>query len=212
MLEELQLELNEILKGNQNYKSEDQISAMKNLTKLYKGWGKVVKFYNDYTRMIQEWYLEAEYKSIQGEELKILTPIQMLQRLPIVHGQVRAGNTSENLIYEIRQVIYSLYQEKEITKKVYNNIMSPIKLWKIMDTIFMNSENIKTSDTHRLLLNLWDKINLKRNDKYVDLSNLSIYNTWENVKKSYQNTRFQISAPTWNLNYLSIISESDIQN
>ena len=76
----------------------------------------------------------------------------------------------------------------------------------------MNSENIKTSDTHRLLLNLWDKINLKRNDKYVDLSNPSIYNTWENVKKSYQNTRFQISAPTWNLNYLSIISESDIQN
>ena len=128
MLEEFQLELNEILKGNQNYKSEDQISAMKNLTKLYKGWGKVVKFYNDYTRMIQEWYLEAEYKSIQGEELKILTPIQMLQRLPIVHGQVRAGNTSENLIYEICQVIYSLYQEKEITKKVYNNIMSPIKL------------------------------------------------------------------------------------
>ena len=128
MLEELQLELNEILKGNQNYKSEDQISAMKNLTKLYKVWGKVVKFYNDYTRMIQEWYLEAEYKSIQGEELKILTPIQMLQRLPIVHGQVRAGNTSENLIYEICQVIYSLYQEKEITKKVYNNIMSPIKL------------------------------------------------------------------------------------
>ena len=128
MLQELQLELNEILKGNQNYKSEDQISAMKNLTKLYKGWGKVVKFYNDYTRMIQEWYLEAEYKSIQGEELKILTPIQMLQRLPIVHGQVRAGNTSENLIYEICQVIYSLYQEKEITKKVYNNIMSPIKL------------------------------------------------------------------------------------
>ena len=128
MLEELQLELNEILKGNQNYKSEDQISAMKNLTKLYKGWGKVVKFYNDYSRMIQEWYLEAEYKSIQGEELKILTPIQMLQRLPIVHGQVRAGNTSENLIYEICQVIYSLYQEKEITKKVYNNIMSPIKL------------------------------------------------------------------------------------
>ena len=128
MLQELQLELNEILKGNQNYKSEDQISAMKNLTKLYKGWGKVVKFYNDYTRMIQEWYLEAEYKSIQGEELKILTPIQMLQRLPIVHGQVRAGNTSENLIYEICQVIHSLYQEKEITKKVYNNIMSPIKL------------------------------------------------------------------------------------
>ena len=74
-----------------------------------------------------------------------------------------------------------------------------------MDTIFMNSENIKTSDTHRLLLNLWDKTNLKRNDKYVDLSNLSICNTWENVKKPNKNTRFQISSPTWNLNYLTII-------
>ena len=52
----------------------------------------------------------------------------MLQRLPIVLGQVKAGNISENLIYETCQVIYSLYQEKEITKKVYNNIMSPIKL------------------------------------------------------------------------------------
>ena len=129
----------------------------------------------------------------------------MLQRLPIVLGQVKAGHISENLIYETCQVIYSLYQEKEISKKVYNNIMSPIKLWKIMDTIFMNSENIKTSDTHRLLLNLWDKTNLKRNDKYVDLSNLSICNTWENVKKPNKNTRFQISSPTWNLNYLTII-------
>ena len=47
-----------------------------------------------------------------------------------------------------------------------------------MDTIFMNSENSKTSDLHRLLLNLLDKINLKRSDKYVALSNLSIYYTW----------------------------------
>ena len=51
-----------------------------------------------------------------------------------------------------------------------------------MDTIFMNSENIKTSDTHRLLLNLTDKINLKRSNKYVALSNLSIYDTWKNIK------------------------------
>ena len=61
----------------------------------------------------------------------------------------------------------------------------------------MNSENSKTSDPHRLLLDLWDKINLKRSDKYVALSNLSIYYTWKNIKKSYINNKFQ-STPTWN--------------
>ena len=62
----------------------------------------------------------------------------------------------------------------------------------------MNNKNSKTSDTHRLLLNLTDKIILKGNDKYVALSNLSMYYTWENVKKSYQNNKFKILAPTWN--------------
>ena len=60
----------------------------------------------------------------------------------------------------------------------------------------MNSENSKTSDPHRLLLNLADKINLKRSDKYVALSNLSIYYTWKNIKKSHKNNEFKISAPT----------------
>ena len=60
--------------------------------------------------------------------LKILTPKKMLQRLPIAFAQVKAGNTSENLLNEIRQIIYSLYRAKEITKKVYNNIMNSIKL------------------------------------------------------------------------------------
>ena len=49
----------------------------------------------------------------------------------------------------------------------------------------MNSKNSKTSNTYRLLLNLTDKTNLKRSDKYVALSNLSIYYTWKNIKKSY---------------------------
>ena len=66
-----------------------------------------------------------------------------------------------------------------------------------MDTIFMNSEDSKTSDPRRLLLNLSGKINLKRSDKYVALSNLSIYYTWENFKKSQKNNKFKISAPTW---------------
>ena len=56
-------------------------------------------------------------------KLKALTPKQMLQRLPIALAQVKAGNNSENLLNEIRQIIYSLYQAKEITKKVYNNLM-----------------------------------------------------------------------------------------
>ena len=101
--------------------------------------------------------------------------------MPIALEQVKAGNTSKNLLNEIRQIIYLLYWEKKITKKVYNNIMNSIKSWKRMDTIFMNSENSKTSDPHRLLINLTDKIDLRRKDKYVALSNLSIYYTWRNI-------------------------------
>ena len=71
---------------------------------------------------------EAKYKAKQGKGLKILRSKQILQRLSIALAQVKAGNTSENLLNEIRQIIYSLYQEKEITKKVYNNIMNSIKL------------------------------------------------------------------------------------
>ena len=118
----------------------------------------------------------------------------MLQRLSIAFAQLKAVNTSENVLNEIRQIIYSLYRGKEITKKVYNNIMNSLKLYNRMDIIFMNSGNSKTSDTHRLLLNLSDKINLKRIDKYVALSNLSIYYTWRNMKKSYKNNKFKISA------------------
>ena len=62
----------------------------------------------------------------------------------------------------------------------------------------MNSENSKTSDPHRLLLNLTDKINLKRSDNYVALSNLIMYYTWKNIKTSYKNNKFKIAAPTWN--------------
>ena len=52
----------------------------------------------------------------------------MLQRLPIALAQVKAGSTSENLLNEIKQIIYSLYREKEVTKKVYKNIMNLINL------------------------------------------------------------------------------------
>ena len=62
----------------------------------------------------------------------------------------------------------------------------------------MNSKDSKTSDLQRLLLNLTDNIDLRRKDKYIVLSNLSIYYTWKNVKNSYKNNKFKISAPTQN--------------
>ena len=67
-----------------------------------------------------------------------------------------------------------------------------------MDTVFINSENSETSDPNRLLINLSDKINLKRSKKTFALSNLGIYCTWKNIKKSYKNNKFKISTPTWN--------------
>ena len=65
-----------------------------------------------------------------------------------------------------------------------------------MNTIFMNSKNSLTSDPRRLLLSLTNKLNLERSAKHVALSNLSIYYTWKNVKMSYKNDKFEISAPT----------------
>ena len=67
-----------------------------------------------------------------------------------------------------------------------------------MNNIFMNSEKSKASDYHRVLLNLSDKVNLIKSDKYVVLSKLSIYYAWTNIKKSYKNNKFKMSALTWN--------------
>ena len=82
-----------------------------------------MKFYDDYSLIMSE----AKYKATKGTGLKILTPKQMLQRLPIALAQVKAGNNSESLLNEIRQIFYSLYQSKQITKKVYNNIIKSIQ-------------------------------------------------------------------------------------
>ena len=75
--------------------------------------------------------LDATYKSKQnetkGKGLKILTPRQMLQRLPIALAQVKAGNNSASLLNEIRKIVYSLYQSKQITKRVYNHIIESIQ-------------------------------------------------------------------------------------
>ena len=79
----------------------------------------------------------------------------------------------------------------------------------------MNNENSKTSDPHRLLLIVSDKIGLKRSDRYVALSNLSILYTLKNIKTSYKNNELKISAPTWNEKFElpdGSYSVSDMQN
>ena len=63
-----------------------------------------------------------------GKGLKILTPKQMLERLPIALAQVKAGNNSEKLLNKIRQIVYPLYSSKQVTKKVYNNIIKFINI------------------------------------------------------------------------------------
>ena len=66
-----------------------------------------------------------------------------------------------------------------------------------METIFMNTENSKTSEPHRFRLDLADKLNLKNPKKSIVLVNLSIYYTWKNIKSEYNNNKFKISASAW---------------
>ena len=108
-------------KGNLKSKSEDQISVIKIVQNIF---DLNINLNRDYS-ILQS---ESKYKAKHGKGLKILTPKQMLQRVPIVLAQVKADNKSENLLSEYRKIIYSLYQAKEITKIVYNNIMNSIKL------------------------------------------------------------------------------------
>ena len=70
----------------------------------------------------------CDAKQQKGTGLKILTPKQMLQRLPIALAQISAGNNSKSVLNEIKQIVHSLYPSKEITKKVYNNIIKSMKV------------------------------------------------------------------------------------
>ena len=79
---------------------------------------------NDYAKNMSKNIFESK----QGTRLKILTPSQMLKRLQLLLSEISGGNSSESLLNEIRQIVYSLYQSKEITKKVYNNIIKSIKV------------------------------------------------------------------------------------
>ena len=116
--------LNSIRKGHKNPVQKKTLSNIKN---HFNARESATKFIEDYGSMI----LEAKSLAKEDQEskgLKILTPNQMLKRLPIALAQVKAGNNSESLLNEIRQIVYSLYRSKEITKKVYNNIINSIKV------------------------------------------------------------------------------------
>ena len=142
---------------------EKQKGALKNIKLLYESRQAVIELFNDYSSIASE----AKYKIKNGEGLKMLTPKEMLQRLPIALAQIKAGSTSEYLLNKITQIIYSLCRAKEITEKVYNNIMNSTKVQYKMNNLFMNSKNSKTSDPHRLSLNLTNKIDLRRRDIYI---------------------------------------------
>ena len=96
---------------------------MYNTDMFYKARNEAIKFFDEYSSMV----FEAKLKATKGTGLRILTPKQMLHRLPIALAQVKVGNNSENLLNEMRQIIYFLYQSREITKIVYNNIIKSIQ-------------------------------------------------------------------------------------
>ena len=113
--------LGEIKKGAK--KPKEQKNTIYNIEMLYKARNEAIKFYDDHSVVMSEAKTKAKQNEAKETGLKILTPKQMLQRLPIALAQVKASNNSENLLNEIRQIIYSLYQSKQITKKVYNNLI-----------------------------------------------------------------------------------------
>ena len=94
--------------------------------KFYNSREKVINFFSNYIGILSNANYDAKQNETKGTGLKILTPKQMLQRLPIALAQVKSGNNSESFLNEIRQIIYILYQSKQITKKAYNNIIKSI--------------------------------------------------------------------------------------
>ena len=114
--------------GNPKYKSSSQLYVIENVKNLYNSRQKIIDLLNDNAKIRSEAIYKSKQNETEGKGLKILTPKQMLQRLPIALAQVKAGNNSESLLNEIRQIVYSLYQSKQITKKVYNNIIKSINI------------------------------------------------------------------------------------
>ena len=118
--------------------------------------------------------LEFNKQNQLEEDLKMLTPDQMLSRLPITLTQLKAGSNSEKLKNKIRQLFYSLHRSKKLTKQLYKSL---VDIFFKMETIFISTKNSKTNEPHKFRLSLSDKFNLKNPNKNIALGNSSIYYT-----------------------------------
>ena len=107
-------------------KNAEQKEVINNLGKFYNS-REVINFFRDYIEMSSDANYNAKQNETEGKGLKIFTPKQILQRLPVALAQVKAGNNSESLLNEIKQIVYSLYQSNQITEKVYNIIIKSIQ-------------------------------------------------------------------------------------
>ena len=119
---QFKLGLNKIKK--EILKTNKRINALCNIQIKDKLREAVIKFFDDYSSMVSESLL----KLIKGGRLKMLTPKQMLQRLPIALSQLKPGNNSENFLNEIFKTVFSRHESKEITKKVYHNMINSIQI------------------------------------------------------------------------------------
>ena len=108
--------LHEITSGNPKHKSESQLYTIKNVKNLYNSRQKIIDLLNDNSRIRSEVIYKANKKTT-GTGLKILTPKQMLQRLPIALAQVKAGNNSESSLNEIRKIVILCISQKKSQRK-----------------------------------------------------------------------------------------------
>ena len=109
-------------------KTTKQKGVFNNITTFCNSREETINFSTVYGKMILDAAHKTKQNKTEGTGLKLLTPKQMLQRLPMALGQVKAGTNSESLLNEIRQIVYSFYRSKQITKKVYNNIIRSINI------------------------------------------------------------------------------------
>ena len=109
----LESKINEITRRNPKNRNKDQSDTIKNIRNLYNSRKKTIKLYNDYAKITSE----AMCKTKQGKGLKILTPKHMLQSLTVALAQVKAGNNSQSLLNEIKQIVTLCINQKKLLKK-----------------------------------------------------------------------------------------------
>ena len=113
-------------KPRREEKKQEKETVLQNLYNFFEGREKILNAFESKIFMVKS--KGAGILNPNHSKLKVLTPKQMLQRLPIALAQVNAGNNVESLLNEIRQIVCSLYHSKQITKKVYNNIFKSINV------------------------------------------------------------------------------------